>query len=73
MREFGANFANDHPDNPYAQQFQVETRKIKSALADAKHYLRQALGLTALEARQGAQRELATHARALRPSVDAAE
>lgn len=63
-------FADEHPDNPYAQAFRVEARKAKSALSDAKHFLRQALGLTALEARKGAEAELATHAKSMRPKVE---
>jgi len=45
-------------------------RKAKSALAEAKHYLRQALGMAAIEAREGAEREMASHATAMRPDVE---
>lgn len=73
MRDFADTLAEENPDNTYAAEFKREVRRAKSALSDARHFLRQALGLSALEARRGAERELATHARALRPSVDAAE
>ena len=70
LRHFAAEFASDNPDNSHAAAFAVEVRKAKSALAEAKHYLRQALGMAAIEAREGAEREMASHATAMRPDVE---
>ena len=70
LRDFAAELADLNPDNPYAQCFAVEVRKAKSALAEAKHYLRQALGMAAIEAREGAEREMTSHATAMRPDVE---
>lgn len=69
LKQFAAEFAYQNDDNPQALAFKQEVRKAASALADARHAFRQALGLTALEARQGAERELAAHGKALRPDV----
>jgi hypothetical protein len=69
VRQFATEFADANPDNPYAAAFAAEIRKAKAALVDGMHNLRQALGLTALDAREGAERELAAHAGAMRPDV----
>lgn len=70
LHEFAGELADLNPDNPYAQCFAVEVRKAKSALADARHYLRQTLGMAAMEAREGAEREMTSHAGAMRPDVE---
>lgn len=73
MKTFAAKFAADNPDSPYAAEFKVQIRKASSALSDAKHAFRQALGLVALEARRGAEDEMRTHHAAMRPGLDRAQ
>lgn len=69
LRDFAVEFAHVNPDQPYAHLFAQEVRKARSALVEAMHALRQALGLVAVEAREAAQAETARVKREQRPEV----
>lgn len=69
VRDFAQEFAHANPDNPRASEFAQQVRRAKSALVEARHAFRQALGLVAVEAREAAAADAARVKRAQRPEA----
>jgi hypothetical protein len=69
LRRYAVEFADANPDNLQAQEFAQQVRKATAGLNDATHAFRQALGITAREVREAAERETRQYHDAMRPDV----